>query len=240
MTAAPVLPAPAPGLSDDAAVFRCHDLTRVYGTGPRAIVAVHDVDCAVWPGDRIALTGPSGSGKSTLLHLMAGLEQPSRGTMSWPGLGGNPAERRNLVGVVFQAPSLLDPLDVVENVELPLLLHGTAPDLARRSGEEALDTLGLAGLAHRLPEELSGGQAQRVAAARVLAGRPRLILADEPTGQLDHQTGDHLISVLLEAAHRLGAALVIATHDPAVADRMDERWVMAQGRLTNNAREGVS
>jgi putative ABC transport system ATP-binding protein len=232
--------APAPDLDENAAVFRCHDLARVYGTGARAVVAVHDVGCAVWPRDRIAVTGPSGSGKSTLLHLMAGLEQPTGGTMSWPGLGGSPAARRNLVGVVFQAPSLLDPLDVVENVELPLLLHGAAPGPARQAGEEALDTLGLAGLAHRLPEELSGGQAQRVAVARVLAGRPRLILADEPTGQLDHQTGDHVVSVLLEAADRLGAALVIATHDPAVADRMDHRWVMAQGRLTNNAREGVS
>jgi putative ABC transport system ATP-binding protein len=91
-----------------------------------------------------------------------------------------------------------------------------------------------------LPEELSGGQAQRVAAARVLAGRPRLILADEPTGQLDHHTGDRVITALLEAADRLGAALVVATHDPAVAERLDQRWAMAQGRLDNPAQEGDS
>jgi putative ABC transport system ATP-binding protein len=160
--------------------------------------------------------------------------------MSWPGLGGSPRERRDLVGVVFQAPSLLEPLDVVENVELPLLLHGMAPALARRASEQALEVLGLGGLAHRLPEELSGGQAQRVAAARVLAGRPRLILADEPTGQLDHRTGDHVISVLVEAAERLGAALVVATHDPAVADRLDHRWSMAQGQFAEQNSEDHS
>jgi ABC-type lipoprotein export system ATPase subunit len=240
MTASPVAPAPQTDPDDDTAVFRCHGLARVYGAGQRAVVAVHDVHCTVWPGDRIAVTGPSGSGKSTLLHLMAGLEQPTGGTMSWPGLGGSPSTRRDLVGVVFQAPSLLEPLDVVENVELPLLLHGMAPALARRAGKHALQALGLGGLAYRLPEELSGGQAQRVAAARVLAGRPRLILADEPTGQLDHRTGDRVISVLVEAANRLGAALVIATHDPAVAGRLDHHWSMAQGRLDEQDPEGRS
>jgi ABC-type lipoprotein export system ATPase subunit len=240
MTADPLAPARETTLDESSAVFRCHDLARVYGTGQRAVVAVHDVHCTVRPQDRIALTGASGSGKSTLLHLMAGLEQPTKGTMSWPGLGGSPVHRRDLVGVIFQAPSLLDPLDVVENVELPLLIHGMDRALARRCGERALAALGLDGLARRLPEELSGGQAQRVAAARVLAGRPRLILADEPTGQLDHHTGDRVITALLEAADRLGAALVVATHDPAVAERLDQRWAMAQGRLGNPEQEGDS
>jgi putative ABC transport system ATP-binding protein len=236
LTASVQLPATGPDVDDATAVFRCHGLSRVYGSSERAVVAVHDVDCTVWPGDRIALTGPSGSGKSTLLHLMAGLERPTGGELSWPGLGGSPTNRRELVGVVFQAPSLLDPLDVVENVELPLLLHGAAREAARRQAEQALDELGIGDLAPRLPEELSGGQAQRVAVARVLAGRPRLILADEPTGKLDHQTGDRVVTTLLEAAHRLGAALVVATHDPTVAARLDQQWVVSEGQLIRSGR----
>ncbi|MFJ8582905.1 ABC transporter ATP-binding protein [Micromonospora sp. NPDC093277] len=214
-----------------AAVFRCSDLSRVYGTGHRTVVAVHTTNCTVWPGDRIALVGPSGSGKSTLLHLMAGLEQPTGGQLSWPALGGDPAQHRELVGVVFQAPSLLDPLDAVENVELPLLLHGFGRVEARHRAEAALAELGLQELTHRLPEEMSGGQAQRVAAARVLAGRPRLILADEPTGQLDHEIAEGVIAGLLQTAHRLGAAVVVATHDPSVANQLDQVWTMNDGEL---------
>ncbi|BFU45684.1 ABC transporter ATP-binding protein [Krasilnikovia sp. MM14-A1004] len=222
----------APEPPRDEAVFRCHDVTRVYGNGRGAVVAVHDVACTVAPRARIALTGPSGSGKSTLLHLMAGLDQPTHGTVSWPGLGGSPTQNRELVGVVFQNPSLLEPLDVRENIEFPLRVHGMNRDLARRRSEQALSALGLQDLGPRLPEELSGGQAQRVAAARVLAGCPRLILADEPTGQLDHETGDRVVTALLTAADRLGAALVVATHDRAVADRLAQRWPMSHGQLT--------
>jgi putative ABC transport system ATP-binding protein len=230
MTMASPAPAANPEL-DERPVFRCHHLSRVYGTGSRSVVALHGIDCAVQPGDRIAVIGPSGSGKSTLLHLMAGLDTPTDGELSWPGLGGDPASRRELVGVVFQAPSLLDPLDVVENVELPLLLQGMDPVAARQRGTQALDELGLGDLANRLPEELSGGQSQRVAAARVLAGRAQLILADEPTGQLDRRTAERVISALLAAADRLQAALVVATHDPVVAQRMTQRWSMVEGRL---------
>jgi putative ABC transport system ATP-binding protein len=215
----------------DAALFRCTDLSRTYGSGRNTVVAVHGATCAVPPAARIALIGPSGSGKSTLLHLMAGLEQPTAGERTWPGLGGDPARTPWLVGVVFQAPSLLLPLDVAENTELPLLLAGVDRAEARERALRALADLGLADLAPKLPEELSGGQAQRVAVARVLAGRPRLILADEPTGQLDHETGTHVLDVLLHAADRLGAAVVVSTHDPVVADRLTTRWTVADGRL---------
>jgi ABC-type lipoprotein export system ATPase subunit len=217
-------------------VFHCENLSRTYGTGRNTVVAVHGAAAEIPPRARIALVGPSGSGKSTLLHLMAGLERPTTGTCTWPGLGGDPSVTPWLVGVVFQAPSLLLPLDVAENVELPLLLAGTDRTGARQRALEALAELGLADLAPKLPEELSGGQAQRVAVARVLAGRPRLVLADEPTGQLDHETGAHVLDVMLHAADRLGAAVVISTHDPEVAARLDTQWTVRDGRLATTGR----
>jgi putative ABC transport system ATP-binding protein len=236
MTATAASAVSSADVHDGAPVFRCEGLSRTYGSGRSTVVAVHGAECEVPPGARIALIGPSGSGKSTLLHLMAGLEQPTAGTRSWPGLGGDPSVTPWLVGVVFQAPSLLLPLDVVENVELPLLLAGIPQQQARERALAALGDLGLGDLAPKLPEELSGGQAQRVAVARVLAGRPRLILADEPTGQLDHDTGAHVLEVMLHAADRLGAAVLVSTHDPAVADLLDTQWRAADGRVSTNER----
>jgi len=212
-------------------LVRCDGVARTFGEGDRAVVAVHGVDCAVRTGERIAVTGPSGSGKSTLVHLLAGLDAPTHGTVSWPTLGSREALRPGPVAVVFQGPSLLAPLDVAENVALPQLLIGVEEADALAGAGRALDRLGLADLASRLPEELSGGQLQRVAVARVLAGRPRLILADEPTGQLDHATGTAVVRALLEAAGLLGAALVLTTHDPAIARLLPIRWSMADGRL---------
>lgn len=209
----------------------CADLARTYGSGETAVVAVHGVTLEIAPGDRIALTGPSGSGKSTLLHLLAGLEPPTGGTISWPALGDRECLRPGPVGVVFQAPSLMPALDVTENVALPLLLAGQSPSDATAAASQALGDLGLVDLAGRVPDELSGGQAQRVAVARALAARPLLLLADEPTGQLDRATGAHLMDVLLTAADRSGAALVVATHDPTIADRLPVRLEMVSGRL---------
>jgi predicted ABC-type transport system involved in lysophospholipase L1 biosynthesis ATPase subunit len=134
------------------------------------------------------------------------------------------------VGIVFQGPSLLDPLTVLENVALPLLLAGES-DSSERS-LAALERLGLRELADKLPEEISGGQSQRVAVARALAREPRLILADEPTGQLDHASAELVVDVLLAAADHADAALVVCTHDPAVAARLETHWHMASGRLT--------
>jgi ABC-type lipoprotein export system ATPase subunit len=212
-------------------LIRCSGLTRVHGRGPAKITALRDVSCMLGAGMRVALTGPSGSGKSTLLHLLAGLDTPTSGTIEWPGLGGNPFGRPGAVGMVFQGPSLLPPLDVTENVALPLLLaHATASE-ARERAMVALREVGLDGLGSRLPEELSGGQAQRVAVARALAIEPKLILADEPTGQLDSVHAKQVVDLLLSAATRLGAALVVATHDQALAGRLPIRWRVANGRL---------
>jgi putative ABC transport system ATP-binding protein len=215
----------------DDVLVRCELVARTFGTGIGSVVAVHGVSCEVRAGERIAVTGPSGSGKSTLLYLMAGLDQPTAGTVTWPALGDAERLRPSQVGMLFQGPSLLAALDVAENVALPLLLAGTDEPEAAERAHRALDRLGLGELARRLPEELSGGQAQRVAAARVLAGEPRLILADEPTGQLDHATGTAVVEALLETAEELGAALVLTTHDPSVAELLPRRWSMTDGAL---------
>ncbi|MEP7021390.1 MAG: ABC transporter ATP-binding protein [Pseudonocardiales bacterium] len=222
----------------DLALVACHDVARAYGTGPTAVVAVYGVTCTVRPGSRIALTGPSGSGKSTLLHLMAGLETPTSGTLAWPALDGHPLGRPGRIGVIFQGPSLLAALDVKENVALPLLLADTREDQAAQLALAALERLDIGELGNKLPEQLSGGQAQRVAVARVLASRPTLILADEPTGQLDHEAGGLVMDVLLQASEELGAAVVVSTHDPLIADRLPVRWTMRDGRMDADASTG--
>jgi putative ABC transport system ATP-binding protein len=188
------------------------------------------VSCEVRTGQRIAVVGESGSGKSTLLHLMAGIDRPTSGSVLWPGLEVRDARPLG-VGVVFQAPSLLPALDVTENVALPLLLADVPPAEARDRALRALSRLDMTGLATAAPDELSGGQGQRVAIARVLAAEPALVLADEPTGRLDRRTAAHVLDVLLETVDALPAALVVSTHDPAVAERLDERWSMSDGRV---------
>lgn len=216
------------------------DLGRTYGTGAAAVVAVREVCCTISSGDRIVLVGPSGSGKTTFLHLLAGLDEPTVGNISWPGIGNRQALRPGPVAIVFQAPSLLPPLDVVENVMLPLQLAGESDRGARVIALDALAALDLGDLASKLPEELSGGQAQRVAVARALAGRPQLILADEPTGQLDQVTGTRVVDLLLEAAAQSGAALVMNTHDTDIAARFATAWTMADGRLLTVATNALA
>jgi ABC-type lipoprotein export system ATPase subunit len=204
---------------------------RTYSRGKMPVAALVSATCVIQPGDRIALVGPSGSGKSTLLHLLAGLDTPTSGSISWPVLGLRETLRPRKVGLVFQVPSLLAPLTVVENVEIPLLLGQDSAEKARSAALNALDRIGLRSIAEKLPEELSGGQAQRVAVARALVSQPKLLLADEPTGQLDHPTAQRLFDVLLESLTGTETALVVATHDRAVAERMHKIWQMQHGVL---------
>jgi ABC-type lipoprotein export system ATPase subunit len=210
----------------------CEGAARAFGEGPAATVALQPADCTVAPGARVAIVGPSGSGKSTLLHLMAGLDEPTVGSVRWPAIGERSALRPGPVAVVFQAPSLLPPLTVEENVALPLLLLGEDDRAAHRAACAALELVDVADLRDKLPEEISSGQAQRVAVARALAGRPRLILADEPTGQLDRSSGAAVVDVLLAAAEHAGAGLVVSTHDPTVAGRIPDVWEIRDGRLS--------
>ncbi|MDP9219617.1 MAG: ATP-binding cassette domain-containing protein [Actinomycetota bacterium] len=212
-------------------LVQCVDVARTFGAGPRAVVAVHGASCRVYAGDRIAVMGSSGSGKSTLLHLIAGLEPPTAGAVTWPGLDPDPLIRARQVGVAFQGPSLLPSLDVVENVAVPLLIAGNPLGSAWADALAAVVSVGLEGVRGHLPEQLSGGQAQRVVIARVLAARPPLILADEPTGQLDAASGQRAVFSLIEVADQVGAALVVCTHDREVAAAFPVRWEMDEGRL---------
>jgi putative ABC transport system ATP-binding protein len=218
-------------------VVECANAARTFGRGPTAVVAVHGACCAVRRGDRIAVVGPSGSGKSTLLHLLAGLDQPTTGTVRWPGI--DVALRPGPVAVVFQVPFLLPVLDVVENTALPLVLAGRTPADARARALAALQRVGVESLATAVPDDLSAGQAQRVAVARALVTDPVLLLADEPTGQLDRATATTVIDALLAAADNAAAALVIATHDRVIAERMTRRWHMTDGRLRTIDREAA-
>ncbi len=218
-------------------LVRCEGVARTYGTGATATVALQVTDCEVFAGQRVGLVGPSGSGKSTLLHLMAGLDDPSVGSVSWPAIGSRDELRPGRVAVIFQGPSLLPPLTVLENVSLPLVIGGMTDREAREVARAALRTLDLEELADKLPEEISGGQAQRVAVARALAGEPSLILADEPTGQLDRTNGAAVVDVLLAASEHAGSALVVSTHDLTVADRLPERWEIHSGEIQTQARE---
>ena len=208
------------------------DAGRVFGTGEHRVIALQHATCKVERGSRIALVGPSGSGKSTLLHLLASLDDPTTGEVRWPALGDRATLRPSKISFVFQSESLLAPLTVLENIEVPRLLAGVSPEQARSEASEILAALDLGHLADKLPEEISGGQAQRAAVARSLVSKPELILADEPTGQLDHAAANQLLDLLEQRLEGTGTALVIATHDESVAARMATQWTMQHGALT--------
>jgi putative ABC transport system ATP-binding protein len=212
-------------------LVQCERVGRTHGHGERAVVALHDVTCTLRAADRNALTGPSGSGKSTLLQLMAGLDHSTSGRVTWPAWDESPLGHPARAGLIFQEASLIPSLSAVENAAFPLLVQGVDPDQAHARATDALDLLGVGAVAGHEPDELSGGQAQRVAIARALATRPALVLADEPTGKLDSVTAAHVIDLLLQACATVGAGLVIATHDPAIARRMETSWVLLDGEL---------
>ena len=211
-------------------------VARQFRQGPVMFDALLPASFTIVAGDRIAVVGASGSGKSTLLQLVADLDVPSSGELSWPALGRSGRLRPRHIGIVFQSPSLLPALTAVENVEMPIRLLGRHPR-PREAALEALERVGLAFIADKLPEELSGGQVQRVGLARAIVLRPRLVLADEPTGQLDQKAAAQAIDALMQSLEGSDAALVVATHDPAVAARLRTRWTIDHGRLVTAAQE---
>jgi putative ABC transport system ATP-binding protein len=211
------------------AVLQLHDVTRVHGEGETLVQALRGVSLAAHSGELVAIMGPSGSGKSTLLTLAGGLDTPTSGTVSvagtdLAGLGakGRARMRRTSVGYVFQDFNLIPALTAAENVSLPLELDGRSARSARKLARAALDEVGIGDLADRFPDQMSGGQQQRVAIARAVVGERRLILADEPTGALDTETGEEILR-LLRARCDAGAAGVLVTHEArhaAWADRV--------------------
>ncbi|TPG17348.1 ABC transporter ATP-binding protein [Pedococcus bigeumensis] len=197
---------------------------------------LEDVDLDVPAGADMALTGRSGSGKTTLLLVIAGLLVPTQGTVTWPGLDGNPRVRRGQIGMVFQAPALMPELTALQNVTLPLRLRGVDRPTAERDALEALVAVAAADLRDALPTQLSGGQQQRIAIARVLAGRHRLVLADEPTGALDRAHAFEAALALRDGVAAVGGALVLATHDPELAELFDHRVAIVDGSVRHSVR----
>jgi ABC-type lipoprotein export system ATPase subunit len=205
---------------------------RALGLRLRTTQVLVGVDLDVAPGAQLALTGRSGSGKSTLLLSLAGLLRATTGTVTWPGLDPDSRARRAEIGMVFQAPSLMPDLTALENVTLPLRLQGLTRDESRERALLALAEVSARDVADGLPSQLSGGQQQRVAVARVLAGRHRLVLADEPTGSLDRAHAMEVARCLRDGVAARGGALLVATHDDELADLFPRRIAIADGVLT--------
>ena len=213
-----------------------YGLKRYYRRGSETVKALDGVDIAIRAGEMVAILGPSGSGKTTLLNLLACLDAPTEGTLTVGGMavaGLSEEElvevRRGVVGFVFQQFSLLPTLTVTENVELPLLFLGLQADAERT--REILAAVGLTERATHLPRELSGGQMQRVAIARALMAGPRILVADEPTGNLDKATGESIIALFQSLAKEQGLAILLTTHNTAFGAAADRVIEMEDGRL---------
>ena len=226
----------------DTSVLRARGLRKEYGKGEGLVRAVDGVDLDIGAGETVAVMGPSGCGKSTLLHLLGGLDRPSGGEVSLNGrrvddLGETALARmrRTDVGFVFQAFHLMEELTAIENVELSALLAGRSPRAARRRAEELLEQVGLADRARFLPSALSGGQRQRVAIARALSNEPLLVLADEPTGNLDSAATLDVLR-LFESLHESGQTLVVVTHDARIAATADRMISMRDGAFVDETR----
>ena len=218
------------------AVVTATELSRRYGEGDTAVDALRGIDVEIAKGELTAVMGPSGSGKSTLMHLLAGLDQPTAGTVTIDGTEITRLKdaeltrlRRNQVGFVFQFFNLLPMLSAEENVLLPLSIAGEKPDKAWI--EELLGRVGLRERRQHRPAELSGGQQQRVAVARALVARPAVVFADEPTGNLDSRTGTEILDLLSEAVADYGQTLVMVTHDVRAATIADRILYLADGRI---------
>jgi putative ABC transport system ATP-binding protein len=220
------------------AVLRCEGLTRTYGTGETEVKALVDAELDVRAGELVILRGPSGSGKTTLLNLLGGLDVPTSGTV-WLGerqvTGASERDlvdmRRREIGYIFQTFALLSALSAAENVELPMRMIGVpAAERAERVAE-LLAVVGLAEHSAQRPGELSGGQQQRLGIARALANSPRLIIADEPTGQLDSLNAEAMMSLIASLVHDRGVAAVVSTHDPRMAAHADRILEIHDGRL---------
>jgi len=213
-------------------------VTRTHGIGGQLIRSLDQVSIRVEPAEVVAVMGPSGSGKSTLVQLLAGLDRPDSGTVrvagvDWQTLGGREEARfrRRNCGFVAQGMTALPQATAAENIEVPLLLDGVAAEERRSRVTAALEEVELTAHAAKLPEQLSGGQVQRVAIARALVAGPTVVLADEPTGNLDSETAQVVVALLLQAAHEHQSAVVLVTHDPQVARHADRIVRLRSGRL---------
>ena len=219
--------------------IRAVEVRKVYGAKDARVEALQGVSIEVEEGERVALLGKSGSGKSTLLYLLGGLDRPSSGGLR---VGGHDLDRLSgremarfrstTVGIIFQSFNLIPSRSAVENVELPMIFAGRSPRDRRAAARRALEAVGLGARMDHRPDQLSGGESQRVAVARALANRPRVVLADEPTGNLDSQTARQVMSLILDHVHEHAATLVLVTHDEELAAACTERVIrLVDGRI---------
>ena len=223
---------------EDIPILFLHDVERVYRQGDETLHVLSGVELALWPGQSVALVAPSGAGKSTLLHIAGLLEHPDHGDVYVDGRSTailpdheRTRIRRQEIGFVYQSHRLLPEFSAIENVMLPQMIRGLSAGEAKKRGAELLSYLGLGQrLTHR-PAELSGGEQQRVAIARAVANAPRILLADEPTGNLDLHTADHVFEAFNQLIRASGLATIIATHNMELAARMDRRVTLREGRL---------
>lgn len=220
------------------ALLEARGITKVFRRGREEVWALRGVDLEVGPGEMIAIVGPSGAGKSTLLHILGTLERPSSGVLRYGGRRLDDMEedalselRNREVGFVFQFHYLLPEFTALENVMIPCLIGGLSFGEARRRAREILERVGLGGRLEHRPGELSGGEQQRVAVARALVMGPKLLFADEPTGNLDSKTGEDLIGLLEDLNRSLGTAVVCVTHNEVLAGRFPRRLRMEDGRI---------
>ncbi|MFP3465544.1 ABC transporter ATP-binding protein [Leifsonia sp. SIMBA_070] len=219
------------------------DVARTFETDAGTVTALADASLTVHPGELVVVKGRSGSGKTTLLNVLSGLDRATSGRIELDGIDLSTASeaqlvklRRRTTGFVFQSFGLVSVLSAAENVELPLRLLGVDPATRDQRVAEVLDSVGLSGHARQRPTELSGGQQQRVGIARALAGDPRILFADEPTGQLDSVTGRAIMDLLVDLVHGRGIAAVVTTHDPLLMARADRVLELHDGRLASDAR----
>ncbi len=225
-------------MSDAAITLRATGLHKTYPSGDRTLAVLQGVDIAVAAGETVSIRGESGSGKSTLLNILAGLDRPDRGELFWGAekahqlsLGALTARRGRFLGMVFQSYYLIPEIDAFANVFLSARLLGGVGPTERARARALLTRVGLAERGHHLPAQLSGGERQRVAVARALMNRPAVILADEPTGNLDERTGDEVIALLLEVCAEEKTALVLVTHNPAHAKKTNRHLALKNGQM---------
>ena len=220
-------------MNNENTILTAHRLRKTYRSGDRPLEVFHDVDFRISAGESVSIRGESGSGKSTLLNLLAALDTPDTGTLDWAGSPAlTHAARGRLIGIIFQAFYLIPELNARENILMARRIAGGRADAAARArAAELLTRVGLGERAHHLPAQLSGGERQRVAIARALMNSPRLILADEPTGNLDEHTADSVMNMLLALCAETNTALVLVTHSPAYAARTAREYLLHEGTL---------